>query len=156
MNRLQKGLIGASGVLALLIVGPMVHAQAAAAKAAVAGKSAKPAPTGAPASAEENADALFARWDTNHDKSLSPVEFRTGWEGLQAAAAMQRLHAQFVLLDVDKNGCMNAAEYSHMALVQRAGKSAPPMSKFDEQRNQCLDFKEYVNVVKALAGSEKK
>ena len=142
-----------ASAIACLAVADMGSAQPA---SPVAAKTTTPAALGAAAPAGDSPDAIFAHWDTNHDKSLSLAEFRAGWESLEGAAATQRLHAQFVLLDLDKNGCMNAAEYSHMALVERAGKSAPPFSTFDQQRNQCLDFKEYVAVVKALLAHDKK
>ncbi|MBB6188588.1 EF-hand domain-containing protein [Rhodanobacter sp. MP7CTX1] len=95
----------------------------------------------------DEADALFTRWDTDHNGALSPAEFRAGWHQLQATAELRRLHEQFVAMDADKNGCLNAAEYAHLTLIKNAGASAPPMSMFDTEKNQCLDFKEYVNVV---------
>jgi len=69
---------------------------------------------------------------------------------------LRRLHEQFVAMDADKNGCLNAAEYAHLELIQRAGKSAPPMAMFDTEKNQCLDFKEYVNVVNFMLKQEHK
>ena len=87
---------------------------------------------------------------------LSPQEFRVGWQQLRAAAERQRLHEQFVAMDTDKNGCLNATEYAHLMLVQQAGKSAPPMAMFDIQRNQCLDFKEYLNAVDFMLKQRKK
>lgn len=135
---------------------PAQEMQPAAASTAAAASTVNTARESAPTSELDSADVLFAKWDTNHDGALSPVEFRTAWDELQAAVAMQRLHAQFIMLDTDKNGCLNAEEYAHMALVVRAGKAAPPMSRFDEQRNQCLDFKEYVVVVRTLLTQEKK
>jgi Ca2+-binding EF-hand superfamily protein len=104
----------------------------------------------------DEADALFTRWDTDHNGALSPAEFRAGWHQLQATAQLRRLHEQFVAMDTDKNGCLNAAEYAHLELIKNAGTSAPPMSTFDTERNQCLDFKEYVNVVDYMMKHEHK
>jgi len=56
----------------------------------------------------------------------------------------------------DKDGYLNATEYAHLMLVQQAGKSAPPMAMFDMQRNQCLDFKEYLNAVEFMLKQRKK
>ena len=104
----------------------------------------------------DDADAIFARWDTDHNGALSPAEFRAGWHQLQATAELRRLHEQFVAMDTDKNGCLNAAEYAHLTLIKNAGTSAPPMSMFDTEKNQCLDFKEYVNVVGYMMKHERK
>ena len=104
----------------------------------------------------DDVDALFARWDTDHNGELSPQEFRIGWHQLQATTELRRLHEQFVAMDTDKNGCLNSAEYSHLTLIQRAGNSAPPLAMFDTEKNQCLDFKEYVNLVDYLLKHERK
>ena len=102
----------------------------------------------------DEANAIFARWDTDHNGVLSPQEFRAGWHQLQATAELHRLHEQFVAMDTDKNGCLDASEYAHLELIRNAGKSAPPMAMFDTEKNQCLDFKEYVNVVNYMLKHE--
>ena len=104
----------------------------------------------------DEADAVFARWDTDHNGTLSLDEFRIGWHQLQATMTLRRLHEQFVAMDTDKNGCLDAEEYNRLELIRNAGKSAPPMSMFDTEKNQCLDFKEYVNVVNYLLRHEHK
>ena len=104
----------------------------------------------------DEANVLFSRWDTDHNGALSPDEFRIGWHQLQATAELRRLHEQFVAMDTDKNGCLNAAEYAHLTLIQHAGKSAPPMSTFDTEKNHCLDFKEYVNTISYMLKYEHK
>ncbi len=108
---------------------------------------AKPAPVATPVKQADPATTLFADWDTNHDRMLSPAEFAAGWQQLQAGMALRRLHEQFVAMDTSKNGCLDATEYTHLELVRKAGASAPPMSMFDSDKKQCLDFKEYVNLV---------
>jgi Ca2+-binding EF-hand superfamily protein len=127
-------------LIATLLVANAVRAQSTTATPAKA-----PQTTTAPPADE--ADALFTRWDTDHNGALSPAEFRAGWHQLQATAQLRRLHEQFVAMDTDKNNCLNAAEYARLELIKNAGTSAPPMSMFDTEKNQCLDFKEYVNVV---------
>jgi Ca2+-binding EF-hand superfamily protein len=129
-------------VIAALLVANAVQAQSTTTTPAKT-----PATPATPAPPVDEADAVFARWDTDHNGVLSPQEFRAGWYQLQATLELRRLHEQFVAMDTDKNGCLSATEYAHLALIQRAGKSAPPMAMFDTQKNQCLDFKEYVNVV---------
>jgi Ca2+-binding EF-hand superfamily protein len=117
---------------------------------------ARPAPVATPAKQADAATALFANWDTNHDKMLSSAEFAAGWQQLQAGMAVRRLHEQFVALDASKDGCLNAAEYAHLELIRKAGTSAPPLSAFDTKKNQCLDFKEYVNLVNYMLKHEPK
>jgi len=138
----------AVGMIAALLVANVVQAQSTTTTPAKT-----PATQAAPA---DEADAIFARWDTDHNGVLTLQEFRAGWHQLQATAELRRLHEQFVAMDTDKNGCLNATEYAHLELIQRAGKSAPPMAMFDTEKNQCLDFKEYVNVVNYMLKKEHK
>ena len=108
---------------------------------------AKPAPTrqaGGP-------DAVFAAWDKDGDGTLSKDEFRNGWAGTRNALATQRLKAEFQRQDANKDGRLQAGEYANLALVQRAGKSAPMLSAFDKDKDQGLDFAEYVDFVKTAA-----
>jgi Ca2+-binding EF-hand superfamily protein len=136
---------------AALVVGSTVQAQTQPTPVAK-----MPASLSAPAQPADEADAIFARWDTNHDGVLSRDEFRAGWQKLQVATELRQLHEQFVAMDTDKNGCLNATEYAHLALIQKAGKSAPPLSMFDTQKNQCLDFKEYVDLIDYMIKHEHK
>lgn len=112
------------------------------------------APMAAPQA--DGPDTLFTSWDTNHDKVLSPAEFKAGWQQLQATMALRRLHEQFAARDTDKDGSLDAAEYANLELIKHAGKSAPPMSAFDTDKNQRLDFKEYVNAVNYVLQHEHK
>ena len=148
MNRHGSRVGYAVCVIAALLVANAVQAQSQPTTPA------KTTATTAPPADE--ADALFTRWDTDHNGALSPAEFRAGWHQLQATAELRRLHEQFVAMDTDKNGCLNAAEYAHLTLIKNAGTSAPPMSLFDTEKNQCLDFKEYVTVVDYMLKHEHK
>ena len=96
-------------------------------------------------------DAVFAAWDKDGNGTLSKDEFRNGWAGTRNALAAQRLKAEFQRHDVNKDGKLQAGEYANLALVQRAGKSAPMMSAFDKDKDQGLDFAEYVDFVKTAA-----
>lgn len=96
-------------------------------------------------------DAVFAAWDKDGNGALSKDEFRNGWAGTRNALAVQRLKAEFQRHDANKDGKLQANEYANLALVQRAGKSAPMMSAFDKDKDQGLDFAEYVDFVKTAA-----
>jgi Ca2+-binding EF-hand superfamily protein len=120
-----------------------------AAAAAPAFAQTAPAPAAMPQG--QGPDAVFAAWDTNKDGALSQAEFRAGFVQTRDAVAMQRLRGEFQRHDADKSGRLEAVEYSKLVLVQRAGKSAPLLSAFDKDKNQGLDFNEYLDVVKTLA-----
>ena len=120
--------------------------------AAAQAQSAASAPTPVAQTATE-ASTTFKRWDKNGDGALSAAEFGAGWQEIQAANTLRNLHDNFVAKDVDKNGSIGASEYLKLDLVQKAGSSALPMAAFDADKNQALDFKEYVGMVGALIKS---
>ena len=128
------------------------HTSVAAARPAV--QPARPATPSAP-SADAMADAAFKAWDANRDGTLSPAEFRTGMTALRrrteaSTALALRLRAQFDRIDADGNDAIDGGEYGHLLLVRKADK-APALSTFDRNRDQRLDFAEYLVLVERLA-----
>lgn len=118
---------------------------------AFAQQPAKPAPQAAP----DQAGEAFKAWDKDHNGSLSPVEFRAGWQQVQRMADLQaRLRHQFNTVDANRNGAIDPAEYGSLVLVKQAGAKAPQMSTFDGNRDGKLGFAEYVKLVQALAPQE--
>lgn len=115
-------------------------------------QSAKPAP--AAAKAQATPDAIFARWDKDKNKTLSVEEFKAGWQEIQTANALRKLHANFVAMDSNKSGALEANEYANLELIKRGGKAAPLLSAFDTDKNQRLEFKEYVGMVNALVAKK--
>ncbi|MET0716872.1 MAG: hypothetical protein ABWY48_02830 [Pseudoxanthomonas sp.] len=108
------------------------------------------APTAAPAkNPSAGAEGLFARWDTDKNQALSPAEFKVGWQEVETSMALRKLHENFVAKDTDKSGGLEAGEYANLELVKQAGAAAPPLATFDTDKNQRLDFKEYVGLVNA-------
>ena len=100
----------------------------------------------------QQADALFAAWDRNHDGQLSPTEFRDGLQRARGGARAQAsLRHQFDALDANHNGAIDPGEYGKLELVKRAGKSAPALPAYDGNHDGRLDFAEYVKLVEALA-----
>lgn len=134
-------LAAASVVLAAVLAAPAATAQAV--PATPAPRAAAPAPAGV--------EATFAAWDLDRNGALSPQEFTAGWQRLRQNAAEARLRAQFHAVDADRNGTIGAGEYGKLQLVKAAGKSAPPLSAFDANRNQQLEFAEYMALVRKLA-----
>ena len=98
------------------------------------------------------APRLFDTLDADQDQVLSRPEFQSGYAGLQRLIAMQfRLREQFDTLDVNRSGAIDANEYAALELIKRQGKAAPPLSAFDADRDQKLDFVEYATLVRRLA-----
>jgi Ca2+-binding EF-hand superfamily protein len=95
-------------------------------------------------------EAMFARWDKDANKVLSLDEFKAGWQEVQAAMALRKLHDNFVTMDANKNGSLDATEYANLELIRNAGSSAPAISAFDADKNQVLDFREYLAMVQSM------
>jgi hypothetical protein len=101
-------------------------------------------------------DAYFKALDTDHNGALSPQEFHAGFLGLQRAIAVQiGLREQFRAVDTSHDGALDAGEYARLVLVRRLGKAAPALSGFDADRDQKLDFAEYVTAIRRLAALQK-
>ena len=124
---------------ALLLAAPAFAQQAAR-------PAAQPALQGGP-------DATFAAWDKDGNGTLSKDEFRAGWMATREDLALRRLRNEFARHDADKSGKLEASEYAKLALVQRAGASAPAMTAFDKNKDGGLQFDEYIDFVK-VAGAQ--
>lgn len=129
-----------------LLTASLAQAQTTTAKPGVA-----PKPAMIRAEPTADAAALFAAWDSNDDGALSPVEFSNGWQNLRRISAQRRLAQRFNALDRNDNNAIDADEYRNMALLKRAGKSAPPLSKFDANRNGRLELGEYLGLFDHLS-----
>jgi hypothetical protein len=142
---MNKPILAALGVGVLsLFLTQAACAQAAAGKAeASADKTVPP-----------EVDAAFAAWDQDKNGALSLAEFRSGWVALRRAGELQaRLRTQFHNVDANKNDAIDPGEYGSLVLVKRAGKSAPPLSTFDTNQDQRLEFGEYVELVQRMAAA---
>lgn len=119
--------------------------------AAMAGQAATLAPRA------DGSSKVFAAMDANHDGHLSQEEFRKGYAGLRQAIALEmHLREQFQAIDADRNGALDAGEYADLALVKQAGRTAPGLSAFDANKNQKLEFEEYLAAVRALFAQGRK
>lgn len=106
--------------------------------------------------AEPNAaDAAFAAWDVDRNGSLSQQEFRNGWERVRRASQLEaNLRRQFMAIDSNKNSAIDPSEYSTLVLIKNAGKSAPPLSNFDTNKDGKLQLGEYLKLIQTLAPRE--
>lgn len=112
-----------------------------------------PARAVAPSPADGQAatpEQLFLAWDKDKNKMLTPDEFKNGWESAREQNIMGRIEAQFRAADKNKSGLIEATEFANLPLVKRAGAGAPPMSAFDANKDQLIDFKEYLDLVSAM------
>ena len=126
----------------------MLFASTVAAQAPTAAKPAAATQQQAP----PEIDAAFKDWDADRNGSLSLQEFRNGWLVLRRAEAMQvRLREQFQKIDVNRNSAIDANEYGNLMLVKQAGKSAPALAAFDANKDQRLEFGEYIELVRTMS-----
>ncbi len=148
MTRIPSLAAAAAGLAALFLAGA-VGAQAPATRPAA--KAAAPNAQAVPA----EIDAAFTAWDADRNGMLSLQEFRNGWIMLRRAGQAQaRLRAQFDAIDANKNDAIDANEYSNLVLVKRAGKSAPLLAAFDANKNQRLEFPEYLAFIRRMEASQ--
>lgn len=123
------------------------------ASAAPATAPASARPSAAPSPADGQAatpDQLFLAWDKDKNRTLTLDEFKNGWESAREQNIIGRIETQFRAADKDKSGLIEAAEFANLPLIKRAGSGAPPMSAFDANKDQRLDFKEYLDLVPAM------
>lgn len=128
---------------------PLASAQSNAQKPA-----ATPARAPAPAASRDEApERLFKAWDQDHDGSLSEQEFVEGWDRVRdrVRAGQQRLRAQFEAADANQDGAIDATEYARLQVVRNAGQPAPPLQAFDANRDQRLQFAEYIAMLERIA-----
>ena len=95
-------------------------------------------------------ERMFADWDTDKNKQLSLQEFTAGVERARVADMIARLEQQFRKADANNSKKLEAAEYSALPAMKRAGASAPPLSTFDTNKDQAIDFQEFLGMVQAF------
>jgi hypothetical protein len=108
------------------------------------------APSGNASRSGPNSDEVFSAWDKDHNRVLSPDEFRAGWDQVRQAAVVSRLAGMFKVADANHDGKLSSAEYANLPLIKRGGPGAPPLSAFDTSKDGALDEKEYLRMIEAL------
>lgn len=125
---------------------------------AIAFASSVPAIGFAQARTDATAANLFKSWDGDHNGVLSQQEFVSGWDGTRrrVEAAEQRIVAQFKSGDANHDGAIDATEYANLPGIREAGKAAPPLQAFDGNRDQRLEFREYVAMLRRAAADARR
>jgi Ca2+-binding EF-hand superfamily protein len=138
----------AAGVAAAVAATLTGSAFAQAAKPAAA-----PAAKAAPQAATP--EMVFNSWDKDKNKTLSVEEFKAGWTEIQMRQVVAKLHANFVQMDTNKSGALEANEFANLELIKKAGAKAPMLSAFDDDKNGKIEFKEYVEMVSTMMKNNK-
>ncbi len=118
---------------------------------------AQTAPAAPAAGARQEAatpESTFNRWDKDKNKNLSLDEFKAGWQEVQATNMLRKLHGNFVAMDTNKSGGLEATEFSNLGLVKNT-KPAPQFATYDVDKNQKIEFKEYVAMIKAIGQAKR-
>jgi len=99
------------------------------------------------------AEAAFARLDSNHDRQLSLEEFKTLSPSGRQGLVYPRLPAHFRSRDLDQSGFLEAEEFAGLRMVIDAGSGAPTLASVDGNGDARLDFREYVLMMATLDGA---
>ncbi|GGF86083.1 hypothetical protein GCM10010960_05140 [Arenimonas maotaiensis] len=129
---------------------PATPAVPASAKPAAA----KPAPG---ANLDQGIDKMFAALDTDNNKQLSFDEFKRGVVAeRRQAMLLQQLGQLFKAGDKSGNGTLEAVEFNALPGVKAAKEPKPKFADFDLNKDQKLDFREYVQFVGRMSAPAKK
>jgi hypothetical protein len=144
-------------LLAAGIVAAVGATLAGGAFAQAAKPGAKPAAAPAAQAAQKpvTPEMVFDSWDKDKNKTLSVDEFKAGWTEIQMRQVVAKLHANFVQMDTNKSGALEANEFANLELIKKAGAKAPMLSAFDDDKNGKIEFKEYVEMVSTMMKNNK-
>ena len=118
-----------------------------------------PAPAGKPPGPnfEQGIDKMFAALDTDNNKQLSFDEFKRGVVAeRRQAMLLQQLGQLFKAGDKSGNGTLEAVEFNALPGVKAAKEPKPKFADFDLNKDQKLDFREYVQFVGRMSAPAKK
>ena len=118
-----------------------------------------PAPAGKPPgpNLEQGIDKMFAALDTDNNKQLSFDEFKRGVVAeRRQAMLLQQLGQLFKAGDKSGNGTLEAVEFNALPGVKAAKEPKPKFADFDLNKDQKLDFREYVQYVGRMSAPPKK
>ena len=138
----------------ILLAGLMLAGGASAQAKPAPAPAAKPAPG---ANIEQGIDKMFAALDTDNNKQLSFDEFKRGVVAERRQSMMlQQLGQLFKAGDKSGNGTLEAVEFNALPGVKAAKEPKPKFADFDLNKDQKLDFREYVQYVGRMSAPPKK
>lgn len=142
-------------LLAGLVLAGGAHAQSK--PAAPAKPAAQPAGKPQGPNLEQGIDKMFAALDTDNNKQLSFDEFKRGVVAeRRQAMLLQQLGQLFKAGDKSGNGALEAVEFNALPGVKAAKEPKPKFADFDLNKDQKLDFREYVQFVGRMSAPAKK
>jgi Ca2+-binding EF-hand superfamily protein len=121
--------------------------------------SAKPAPkpTAQNVDIEKGIDAMFNSLDKDKNKQLSFEEFKIGVIAeRRQSMVLQQLSGIFNSVDGNKNGTLEALEFSNLPGMKQAKEPKPKFTEFDVNKDQKLTFREYIGFVEKMSAPPKK
>lgn len=101
---------------------------------------------------EQGIDKMFAALDTDRNKQLSYDEFKTGVVAERRQAfVMQRLVQIFQAADKSGNKALELVEFNALPGVVAARESKPKFVDYDKNKDQKIDFREYVEFASRMS-----
>ena len=101
---------------------------------------------------EQGIDKMFAALDKDNNKQLSYDEFKNGVVAeRRQAMLMQRLGQIFQGADKNGNKTLELVEFNALPGVKAAKDPKPKFADYDKNKNQKIDFREYVEFVSKMS-----
>ena len=121
----------------------------------------KPAPAkpaaGNNGNIEQGIDKMFAALDKDNNKQLSYDEFKNGVVAeRRQAMVMQRLGQIFQEADKNGNKTLEQVEFNALPGVKAAKDPKPKFADYDKNKDQKMDFREYLEFVSKMSEQAQK
>lgn len=101
---------------------------------------------------EQGIDKMFAALDKDNNKQLSYDEFKSGVVAeRRQAMLMQRLGQIFQEADKNGNKTLEQVEFNALPGVKAAKDPKPKFADYDKNKDQKMDFREYLEFVSKMS-----
>lgn len=101
---------------------------------------------------EQGIDKMFAALDKDNNKQLSYDEFKNGVVAeRRQAMLMQRLGQIFQEADKNGNKTLELVEFNALPGVKAAKDPKPKFADYDKNKDQKMDFREYLEFVSKMS-----
>lgn len=101
---------------------------------------------------EQGIDKMFAALDKDNNKQLSYDEFKNGVVAeRRQAMLMQRLGQIFQEADKNGNKTLEQVEFNALPGVKAAKDPKPKFADYDKNKDQKMDFREYLEFVSKMS-----